>query len=83
MNGTDEDEPTVVDDFDPVGLCRTCIHAKVITTPRGSTFYLCHVSETDPRFPKYPVLPVTRCSGYTVKKPPKTAEVFAKKTSAV
>ncbi len=47
-----------------VGLCRTCAHAKVITTPRGSTFYLCRLSESDPRFEKYPRLPVVRCDGY-------------------
>jgi hypothetical protein len=52
---------------DPIGLCRTCAHAKVITTPRGSTFYLCLLSETDPRFPKYPVLPVEQCGGYIKK----------------
>lgn len=52
------------EDFDPVGLCRTCVHARVIQSARGSTFYLCRLSETDPRFDKYPRLPVVRCNGY-------------------
>jgi len=47
------------------GLCATCAHAQVVTSSKGSTFYLCRLSETDPRFRKYPVLPVVRCSGYT------------------
>lgn len=46
------------------GLCGTCAHAKVIDTRKGSRFYLCTLSETDPRFPKYPPLPVMRCLGY-------------------
>jgi hypothetical protein len=37
---------------------------KVIETSRASHFYLCQRSETDPRFPKYPALPVLRCDGY-------------------
>jgi hypothetical protein len=47
-----------------VGLCATCTHVQVITSTRGSRFYLCRLSVTDPRFPKYPSLPVRICSGY-------------------
>jgi hypothetical protein len=32
---------------------------------RHSTFYLCQLSVTDARFPKYPRLPVVRCIGYS------------------
>jgi len=46
------------------GLCTSCVHAKVITSSRGSVFYLCQLSFTDPRFAKYPALPVLACSGY-------------------
>jgi hypothetical protein len=49
---------------DPIGLCQTCRHARVIGNRRGSQFYLCQKSETDPRFPKYPRLPVLKCSGF-------------------
>jgi hypothetical protein len=46
------------------GLCETCAHAKVIVSDRGSTFYTCLRSKTDPRFPRYPRLPVVACIGY-------------------
>jgi hypothetical protein len=46
------------------GLCASCEHSRVIETVRGSRFYLCRLSETDPRFPRYPPLPVLRCDGY-------------------
>jgi len=32
---------------------------------RGSVFLMCLLSKTDPRFPKYPRLPVLSCEGYT------------------
>jgi hypothetical protein len=55
--------PTLPDD--PVaGLCATCRHSRVVTSGRGSVFRLCERSRTDPRFPRYPRLPVVRCDGY-------------------
>jgi hypothetical protein len=35
-----------------------------VETRRGSTFRLCERSATDPRFPRYPALPVVRCAGF-------------------
>jgi hypothetical protein len=49
---------------DRVGLCRTCVHGQTVTSSKGSTFYLCRLSETDPRFRRYPALPVLACTGY-------------------
>ena len=46
-----------------VGLCATCRHARVVPGAR-STFYMCARSFEDPRFRKYPPLPVIRCIGY-------------------
>jgi hypothetical protein len=46
------------------GLCESCANVKVIETRKGSRFYLCQLSEVDPRFPKYPRLPVLQCIGY-------------------
>jgi hypothetical protein len=46
------------------GLCASCRFAEIITSSRGSTFYLCTLSETNPAFRRYPALPVLRCSGY-------------------
>jgi len=48
----------------PAGLCEGCRHVELVTSVHGSTFYLCRLSFEDPRFPKYPVLPVRVCSGY-------------------
>jgi hypothetical protein len=31
---------------------------------KGSAFWLCERSRTDPRFSKYPPLPVRRCLGF-------------------
>ena len=49
--------------LDP-GLCGTCQHVKCTRTRRGSVFYLCLLSRTDPSFRQYPPLPVLRCPGY-------------------
>jgi hypothetical protein len=46
------------------GLCTACAHARRIASARGSTFWLCERSADDPRFAKYPRLPVVRCAGY-------------------
>jgi len=47
-----------------VGLCVTCTHSKIIRSAKGSDFTMCLLSQTDPRFPKYPRLPVLECDGY-------------------
>jgi len=47
-----------------VGLCRSCRFVEVVTSSKASTFYRCRLSETDPSFRRYPVLPVVSCRGY-------------------
>jgi len=47
-----------------VGLCADCRHARRIESSRGSVFWLCERSKTDPAYKKYPPLPVLRCLGY-------------------
>jgi len=47
-----------------IGLCETCRHARVIRSDRGSLFYQCRLSLTDPGFSKYPRLPVLACRGF-------------------
>ena len=49
----------------PAGLCESCRNVRIVDTRKGSRFYLCELSEADPRFPKYPPIPVLRCIGYT------------------
>ena len=46
------------------GLCASCVHARRIESARGGVFWLCRKSEEDPRFPKYPRLPVRECPGF-------------------
>src|SRR5437867_13056927 len=46
------------------GLCATCRHARVVTSARGSEFLLCQRWNSDPRFARYPRLPVVECVGY-------------------
>jgi hypothetical protein len=47
------------------GLCNACVHQRVVGTTRGSVFSLCEKSKEDPRFPKYPRIPVVECDGFT------------------
>lgn len=53
----------------PPGLCATCRHSRVIVARGGSTFRLCRLAEHDPRFAKYPRLPVEVCRGYASASP--------------
>ena len=46
------------------GLCADCTYALSVESARGSTFLLCELSRSDPRFTKYPRLPVLSCAGY-------------------
>lgn len=47
-----------------VGLCLVCEHTRLVQTPRGSTFHRCARAEVDPRYAKYPRLPVMQCAGF-------------------
>ena len=46
------------------GLCGGCAHAAAVETKRGSVFLRCGLHDRDPRFPKYPPLPVGACAGF-------------------
>jgi hypothetical protein len=56
------------------GLCASCVHVQHVTSSRGSEFYLCRRSLTDPRYPRYPVLPVVQCAGYEPAAAPPTED---------
>ena len=47
-----------------IGLCAECEHRRTQTTRRGSRFYRCARADRDPRFLRYPPIPVSRCPGY-------------------
>ena len=51
-------------DIARAGLCASCRHAEVITSSRGSQFFLCRLAESNPQYRRYPVLPVLSCEGY-------------------
>lgn len=46
------------------GLCADCRHAHVVETARRSVFWRCTRAETDPRYLRYPPLPVRVCPGH-------------------
>jgi hypothetical protein len=46
------------------GLCNLCAHQRVVGTTRGSAFSMCERHKTDPRFAKYPRIPVAACPGF-------------------
>jgi hypothetical protein len=54
-------------DLNAGGLCETCVHVRSVDSAKGSTFLLCTLSVTDPRFPKYPRLPILSCNGYSAR----------------
>lgn len=49
----------------PSGLCEGCANVRIVDTRKGSRFFMCQLSDSDPRFPKYPRTPVLQCIGYT------------------
>jgi hypothetical protein len=61
------EDPNLLSERSRAGLCANCVHARRIESARGSIFYLCERSASDPAFPKYPQLPVIECSGHTTK----------------
>jgi len=60
-----------------VGLCETCQWVRIVTNRRGSVFYRCSRAETDPRFVRYPPLPVLECPGYERRGPGAGADSLA------
>lgn len=58
----------------PAALCASCRFARRIENRRGSAFWLCRRSDDDPRFPRYPKLPVLACPGHEPQHPGGTEE---------
>lgn len=51
------------------GICAGCRHVRIIQSDRGSIFYWCGRSKSDPTFAKYPRLPVWTCRGFEEPQP--------------
>jgi hypothetical protein len=64
MGAEDQGDDRTAEEKRRVGLCADCSYARRIVSSRGSVFYLCERSASDPVFPKYPRLPVYSCRGY-------------------
>lgn len=45
-------------------LCETCRWKRDVVSGTGSRFLLCTLSQSDPRYDKYPRQPVVKCSGH-------------------
>lgn len=52
------------DRIQTVGLCATCRYVRKVGSRRGSVFFLCERANFDPRYSRYPKLPVLRCPGF-------------------
>jgi hypothetical protein len=52
-----------------IGLCLGCRHARRVETPRA-LYWLCELSASDPRFERYPRLPVRSCDGFEPREEP-------------
>jgi hypothetical protein len=61
--------PTTTQERHRAGLCATCAHRREVANTRGSLFYLCERSRSDPQYPRYPRLPVLSCPGYDHERP--------------
>jgi len=57
------------DDGQRAGLCARCAHVQIVTSDRGSRFFMCRRSLTDPRFRRYPPIPVIACVGFEERPP--------------
>lgn len=62
-NATEEDRRLLERLAVPPGLCATCEHLRLLAS-RRSVFVRCGLAAVDPRFPRYPPLPVAVCGGY-------------------
>jgi protein-tyrosine-phosphatase len=55
-------------------LCESCRQMREETTPKGSRFLLCQLSQSNPTYPKYPPQPIVRCHGYEQKQTDETPQ---------
>ncbi len=45
----------------PESLCHRCVHLRLVTSGKGSTFLMCQ----EPSLPKYPPQPVRACPRFS------------------
>ncbi|HMB52233.1 MAG TPA: hypothetical protein VKU40_02880 [Thermoanaerobaculia bacterium] len=61
--GAHRDRSALAELSAPPGLCASCRHLELVGSKR-SVFVLCGRAADDPRFLRYPPLPVAACAGY-------------------
>ena len=47
-----------------LGLCATCRFGRVFRSGKGVTYVSCERSKIDPRYPRFPTVPVLECAGF-------------------
>ncbi|MCZ7578666.1 MAG: hypothetical protein M5U18_17085 [Dehalococcoidia bacterium] len=51
--------------FEPgAGICSVCRHSRIVSSARGSRFFLCELAKSGPPYRKYPPLPMHTCPGF-------------------
>ncbi|MEZ4826909.1 MAG: hypothetical protein R3C61_11600 [Bacteroidia bacterium] len=45
-------------------LCHTCAFMREVSNKRGSIFFQCEKSRSNPSYARYPMQPVWTCKGY-------------------
>jgi len=63
----DERPDDLPEDLPQVGLCARCCHARRLHNARGSDFWQCLASATDPSLRRFPRLPVERCHAFATE----------------
>lgn len=64
MSGEREPAPERTPRPGPAGLCPECALVRRVVSDRGAVFWLCELSRSDPRFPRYPAQPRMECPGF-------------------
>lgn len=72
MSGDPDDRALLARLGPPAGLCATCVHRELKASAR-SVFLRCTLADVDPRFLRYPPLPVVACPGWLASKAPTSA----------
>jgi hypothetical protein len=49
------------------GLCGHCSHGQTLDSKTGSRFLFCGRARLDPRYAKYPPMPVFACPGFEAR----------------
>lgn len=51
----------------PAGRCRSCLYARVVPAKANDAYYFCERSVDDPRYARYPHLPMLTCDGHAYR----------------